>query len=806
MKTKRILCLCLCLCLVLPLMFLCAFADDVFAGRYAKFGNYVVFMDNIHGETQNIHYTNGATDGQLLTLKGLERYTPTASKYGMELHGAEWDPWSGAWGINFVGWTYTASPDEYISIHYKAVNATNEGLQTSKYPCNGSNDKTNLVLTMDIENNVWKTYSVKLGENLVTVETNEDGTIKSQTPTTVEHWPKAFDFWGLALPALEGEGAYYVIDYIGFFDSEEAVANEAAYWEAFHANGVLPATASCKAGFYEAAQTVALTTETEGAEIYYTLDGKNPTKTSNRYSVALAIKKSVTLKTVAYDPATDKYSPVCTYSYELNLNATPKFSLKGGVVTPGKTVAITTTTAGAVIHYTTDGSAPTAESPVYSTPIPITGKMTVKAIGVKAGEANSAVATVEFGGIVSSDIYWSFGGLVGGSADGAMTETQGVYHTDRFNAVFGGGIYNDEFGGVVRPVSKDVAENAIRIESYYFVDKNEGMPNGYHRYMTLTYKCPVPVQLEYHPNHYVDDSARDASRSQKITLEASESYRTVVIDLMENSRTWKDWVGDNNFTLQFFYDGAEPTTVSILEVSFHESEENAHKSKVADPSASVSASEKYTEEISVELTSATEGAKLYYTTDGSTPGATNGTLYNGAITVSQDTVLKVIAVKDGYLDSSVKTFDYKVTLTVAQPNPSLAGGKYEGNQTVTVTCATEGAKLYYTLDGSTPTAENGTLYTGPVTLTKSCILKVVAVMDGRADSKVVSRTYNITGGGSEEKPADTGNGNKPAQTTETAPDDKKGGCESVIGAEGVVLLAVVSLAGVALKGKRKQDS
>lgn len=149
--------------------------------------------------------------------------------------------------------------------------------------------------------------------------------------------------------------------------------------------------------------------------------------------------------------------------------------------------------------------------------------------------------------------------------------------------------------------------------------------------------------------------------------------------------------------------------------------------------------------------------------------------------------------------------DYKVTLTVAQPNPSLAGGKYEGNQTVTITCTTEGAKIYYTIDGSTPTAENGILYTGPITLSKSCILKVIAVMEGRTDSKVVSRTYNITGGGSEENPADTGNGNKPAQTTEPATDDRKGGCGSVIGAEGVVLLAVVSLAGALVRGKRKQD-
>ncbi len=797
MKTKRILCLCLCLCLVLPLMTFGVFAEGEFAGRETEFGNLVIFLDNIRGETGNVLYTNGSAEGKLNTMCGLERYTPTESGYGVQLHGKDWDGWSGYWGINFGNWTYNASPDEYFSIHYQVKNATNTGNRTADATCNnGNNNPVHLKITMDIQNDVWKTYSVRLGDHLIDNDGNK---------TTAEHWPAGGnDYWGLALPTLEGENAYYIIDYIGIFPSEEAAANEAAYWEGFHAGKPLPhaAKASVAAGAYEEAQSVTLSSATATAEIYYTLDGTAPTKTSNRYSEALSLTSDVTLKTVTYDPVTDRYSPVCTYAYEINLNivAAPTFDLKGGCVPAGRSLTITTKTAGAEIHYTTDGSKPTADSPLYTAPIAITGKMTVKAIAVKAGMDSSTVASVEFGGLTPNDIYWSFGGLVGGSADGAMTETQGVYHTDRFNAVFGAGIYNDEFGGVVRPVSKDVAENAIRIESYYFVDKNEGMPNGYHRYMTLTYKCPVAVQLEYHPDHY-----NNGARSQKIPLEPSETYRSVVIDLYANSETWADWVGDSNFTLQFFYDGAEPTAISILEVSFHETEAGANRQKVADPSASVSTSEKYTEEISVELTTATEGAKLYYTTDGSTPSAGNGTLYSGAIRISCDTVLKVIAVKDGFVDSSVMVFDYKVTLTVAQPNPSLAGGKYEGNQTVTITCATEGAKLYYTLDGSTPTAENGTLYTGPITLTKSCILKVVAVMDGRADSKVVSRTYNITGGGSEEKPADTGDGNKPAQTTETAPDDKKGGCGSVIGAEGFVLLAVVSLAGVALKGKRKQD-
>ena len=812
MKAKRILCSCLIFCLVLPLMSIGVFADTEFVGRSSDYGNYVVFFDNVRENPDNtdapskLIYTGGADESasanRLFNAKGFERYKPySEAGYGMEFRGGTMDNYSGMWGINLRDWNYNASTDNYFSIHYQVKNATNTGVKTAEDGCgNGIGGSVTMKITMDIQNDVWKTYTVKLNENLTDTNGNK---------VTPEYWPvPGKDFWCISLPALEGEDAYYVIDYIGFFDTEEAAENEAKCQESFYEGKPLPhpAKASVGSGYYEEAQSVELTSDTANAQIYYTLDGTTPTKASTHYTEAVSVTGSATLKTVAYDPATDRYSPVNSYVYELNLNivAEPTFNLKGGNIPAGKSLTIATKTEGATVHYTTDGKKPTAESPVYSTPIPVTGKMTVQAIAVKAGLEDSKVAKVEFNAIIPADIYWSFAGLVAGSKNGEWQETSGVYYNDLFNALFGAGGVNDEFGAMVKSVKKDT-ENAIRVESYYgFGNPNVAMPNGYHRYMTLTYKCPASVQVEYHPDHF-NDATREASRSQKIPLEPSETYKTVVIDLWENSDMWKDWVGDNNFTLQFYYDAGE-TEISILEVSFHESEEKANKTKVANPNALTPVSEKYTEEISVELKTATEGAKIYYTTDGSIPTAENGTLYTGAIEISQDTVLKVIALKDGCMDSDVKIFDYKVTLTVAQPNPSLAGGKYEGNQTVTVTCATEGAKIYYTIDGTTPTAENGILYTGPITLSKSCILKVIAVMEGRTDSKVVSRTYNITGG-SEEKPADADDGNKPAQTTETAPEEeKKGGCGSVIGAEGAVLLAVVSLAGVALKGKRKQDN
>ncbi|WP_234987149.1 5'-nucleotidase C-terminal domain-containing protein [Bacillus sinesaloumensis] len=63
---------------------------------------------------------------------------------------------------------------------------------------------------------------------------------------------------------------------------------------------------------------------------------------------------------------------------------------------------------------------------------------------------------------------------------------------------------------------------------------------------------------------------------------------------------------------------------------------------------------------SVTLSTTTEGADIYYTTDGSTPSVENGQKYSTAIKVDQDTTIKAVAVKEGFTTSEVKEFIYKV--------------------------------------------------------------------------------------------------------------------------------------------------
>ncbi|MHB9055409.1 MAG: glycosyl hydrolase family 95 catalytic domain-containing protein [Paludibacteraceae bacterium] len=69
-----------------------------------------------------------------------------------------------------------------------------------------------------------------------------------------------------------------------------------------------------------------------------------------------------------------------------------------------------------------------------------------------------------------------------------------------------------------------------------------------------------------------------------------------------------------------------------------------------------------------------------------------------------------------------------------------AGGKYTTEQSVTITSATEGASIYYTMDGTTPD-ENSTLYTAPINIINSVNLKAIAVKNGYVASKIASTDY-----------------------------------------------------------------
>ena len=68
-------------------------------------------------------------------------------------------------------------------------------------------------------------------------------------------------------------------------------------------------------------------------------------------------------------------------------------------------------------------------------------------------------------------------------------------------------------------------------------------------------------------------------------------------------------------------------------------------------------------------------------------------------------------------------------------------GFYEEPITVTLTNPTEGATLYYTLDETEPTPEDGTAYTGPITIDKTTVVRAAAHRTGFVSSPIDTNTY-----------------------------------------------------------------
>jgi hypothetical protein len=73
--------------------------------------------------------------------------------------------------------------------------------------------------------------------------------------------------------------------------------------------------------------------------------------------------------------------------------ATPTFSPAAGTYSSGQSVTINDATSGATIYYTTNGTAPTTASTVYTTPVSVTATETIRAIAVASGLSQSAVAS-----------------------------------------------------------------------------------------------------------------------------------------------------------------------------------------------------------------------------------------------------------------------------------------------------------------------------------------------------------------------------------------------------------------------------
>lgn len=85
--------------------------------------------------------------------------------------------------------------------------------------------------------------------------------------------------------------------------------------------------------------------------------------------------------------------------------------------------------------------------------------------------------------------------------------------------------------------------------------------------------------------------------------------------------------------------------------------------------------------------------------------------------------------------------------TVKTPIISPVSGSFTGSVSVSISCGSQGAEIYYTTDGSIPTRSSAR-YTGAFTVSVPTTVKAIAVKDGFTDSAVAEVSYTKQDGGS----------------------------------------------------------
>ena len=159
------------------------------------------------------------------------------------------------------------------------------------------------------------------------------------------------------------------------------------------------------------------------------------------------------------------------------------------------------------------------------------------------------------------------------------------------------------------------------------------------------------------------------------------------------------------------------------------------KTKVSAVVAPLISQENKNLETVVTIENTNKSAVTYYTTDGSEP-TTASTLYTEPFTLTEACTVKAVSLADGYLPSSVASLGVVIMSQVATPVISIE--KNADNSVVTLTCATEGAEIYYSYGVVTDKAK-AQKYGEPITLkAEPTEIYAFAVADGYVQSGLAS--------------------------------------------------------------------
>ena len=486
------------------------------------------------------------------------------------------------------------------------------------------------------------------------------------------------------------------------------------------------------AGAVASGTTVAISTTTPSATIYYTTDGTAPGTSSTPYTTPIPITAAVTIKAIATASGLAN-SAVASAAYTLTTGstaATPTFSPAAGAVAPGSTVTLSTTTTGATVYYTTDGTDPTSSSMMYTTPLSITAAVTIKAIATASGLANSAVASAAY---------------TLTTAPTAVTPS-----------------FNPAAGAVAAGTAVAVSTTTAGATIYYTTDGTDPTSSS------TPYTAPIPITAAVTIKAIATASglANSAVASAAYTLTTTSTAATPTFSpaagAVVDGTTVTISTTTAGATVYYTTDGTDPGTSSTpyttpipitaaVTIKAIATAPGLANSAVASATYSIltsaatptfnPAAGALIAGTTVSIGTTTTGATIYYTTDGTTPDP-SAMMYAGPITITAQTTIKAMATAPGFAGSAVGSATYTILGTVATPTFSPGAGAVTLGTHISIGTTTAGATIYYTTDGTTP-GTSSTVYTAAIPINAATTVKAMATASGFVDSAVGSAAYTI---------------------------------------------------------------
>ncbi|RLP54793.1 MAG: hypothetical protein D6160_08220 [Ketobacter sp.] len=445
--------------------------------------------------------------------------------------------------------------------------------------------------------------------------------------------------------------------------------------------------------------------------------------------------------------------------------ATPQIVPNGGLFQGSVEVSLASSTSGAAIYYTLDGSQPDAGAIAYNAPFTLIDSTQVRAIAIRDGYLNSEQVSVQFTATVNqaptlesiSNQTVQAGNTVRFSAQASDADS-GTPHLAASDLPAGAS-FTDQGNGTGffewTPSSSDTGQHLITITA---TDAADAALVGQTQ-TTITVETPdtgtgntegavfnesgglVVMEGEHftnvatsHDNVFwnpintteaIANSAVQAPLSAQSTSNFANNHARVDYDIsFTQTGTYHLWMRGYaaNGASDTLYVGLNGAPLSTAFFRFL-----PYKTWI--------------------WTDLKQGGS-YFSIDIENPGVhtlnlwmrETGTIVD-RIVLSKDSALTPSG--DGPAESSRNGGTDPAPDVVATPTINPDGGSFQGSIDVSIASSTPGATIYYTLNGSRP-GTGSTAYNAPFTLTESAQVRAIAVMSNYQDSEVISAQFTAT--------------------------------------------------------------